>query len=124
MADDAEDDKAEDIKEEGSPDTPNDDLGDARESADSEDSKTSEPENSGDDNQENDMRQQIKKLTDIVNQQAGVIEELRKSVASLMDTDGEGNTGQDDDSDSGNGAPSQENGDKIKTIEQLFGLEK
>lgn len=124
MADNAEDDKAEDIKEEGSPDTPNDDLGDSRESADSEDGKTSEPENSGDDNQENDMRQQIKKLTDIVNQQAGVIEELRKSVASLMDTDGEENTGQDDDSDSGNGAPSQENDDKIKTIEQLFGIEK
>lgn len=122
--DDTEDDKDRDTAPEGKPDTPQDDLGDPNTSPESEDNQDGDTGGSDDETQENDMRNQIKNLTDIVNQQAGVIEELRKSVASIMDADGKEDTGQDDDSDSGNGAPSQENSGTIKTIEQLFGLEK
>lgn len=124
MADDTEDDRKDDTQSEGKPDTPNDDLSDHQESAESEDNQENDSNGSSDDNQENDMRTQIKHLSDIVSQQAGVIEELRKSVASIMDSNGEDDTGQDNDSDSGNGAPSQENSGTIKTIEQLFGIEK
>lgn len=122
--DDTEDDKTEDTQNEGKPDTPNDDLSGDNDSAESESGQQEEPQGDDSENQEDDMRKQIKNLSDIVNQQAGVIEELRKSVASIMDADGKEDTGQDDDSDSGNGAPSQENSGKIKTIEQLFGIEK
>lgn len=124
MADDTEDDRKDDTQSEGKPDTPNDDLSDHQESAESEDNQENDSNGSSDDNQENDMRTQIKHLSDIVSQQAGVIEELRKSVASIMDSNGEDDTGQDNDSDSGNGAPNQENSGTIKTIEQLFGIEK
>lgn len=122
--DDTEDDKDRDTATEGKPDTPQDDLGDPGTSPESEDNQQGDEGGSDDETQENDMRNQIKNLTDIVNQQAGVIEELRKSVASIMDADGKEDTGQDDDSDSGNGAPNQENSGTIKSIEQLFGLEK
>ena len=129
MADETEDDDKDTGTPEGKPDTPQDDLGDDKVSAESEngdnDGQKEDDDSAESNDQEADLRNQVKNLSDIVNQQAGVIEELRKSVASIMDADGKAETGQDDDSDSGNGAPSQDdNSGKIKTIEQLFGLEK